>query len=155
MLASCGGVTPRMALQNLASGDPTRPYIGMSKSDILACVGTPYSSIPSEPGVETLIYRYSGAGPVPNAEPKKKPMSFFGSKDKQDQQKKAGTGSDWTCTASLVFEEGKLTRINYAHRDVHSPFAWQSQKDPEKREAMRDEDVPTCDFSLPDCHPAQ
>jgi hypothetical protein len=71
--------------------------------------------------------------------------SIFGknSKKKADQ--------DWTCSASLVFEDGKLVRVTFAHKDVHSPYDWQAEKDPEKQEEKRKEGVPTCEFSLPRC----
>ena len=39
--------------------------------------------------------------------------------------------------------------MSFAHKDVRSPYDWQSEKDPKKQEEMRKEDVPTCTFSLP------
>jgi hypothetical protein len=50
-----------------------------------------------------------------------------------------------------VFEDGKLVRVNFAHKDVHSPYDWQAEKDPVKQEEKRKEGVPTCEFSLPKC----
>ena len=50
-----------------------------------------------------------------------------------------------------MFEDGKLVRVNFAHKDVHSPYDWQAEKDPEKQEEKRKEGVPTCEFSLPRC----
>jgi hypothetical protein len=50
LLASCGGATPQMALKSLVSGDPTKPYLGMSKQDVLACAGQPHSAYESGGG---------------------------------------------------------------------------------------------------------
>jgi hypothetical protein len=75
---------------------------------------------------------------------KNKLASIFGKNKKKDDK-------DWTCSASLVFEGGKLVRVNFSHRDVRSPYQWQSEKDEKKAEAMRQEGVPTCEFSLPRC----
>ena len=72
-------------------------------------------------------------------------------KGKKNKKKDSG----WTCTASLVFENGLLARVSFAHKDVRSPYDWQKEKDPKKREAMRDAGVPTCSFSLPNCTRAQ
>ncbi len=54
---------------------------------------------------------------------------------KKGKKKKKDSG--WTCTASLVFESGLLARVSFAHKDVRSPYDWQKEKDPKKREAMR------------------
>jgi hypothetical protein len=98
---------------------------------------------------ETLTYHYSGDGPVPappakDGEKKKKdkPSFSFGGKKKD---------KDWTCSATMVFEAGKLVRVNFAHKDARSPYAWQAIKDPKKQEAKRNEPNPTCTFSLPRC----
>jgi len=130
--------------------DPAAPYLGMTQAEIIACAGEPHARYRSGANAETLSYRYSGAGPVP-AEPgkteKKKKKSIadvFGDKKKKKNK-------NWTCSASLVFERGKLVSVSYAHKDVRSPYAWQSEKDPKKQEAMRKEKVPTCTFSLPRC----
>ena len=50
-----------------------------------------------------------------------------------------------------MFEDGKLVKVNFAHKDVHSPYDWQAEKDPVKQEEKRKEGVPTCEFSLPKC----
>ena len=71
--------------------------------------------------------------------------SIFGKNSKKKEN------ADWTCSASLVFEDGKLVRVNFAHKDVHSPYDWQAEKDPVKQEEKRKEGVPTCEFSLPKC----
>jgi len=61
--------------------------------------------------------------------------------------------SGWTCTASLVFEDGKLARVSFAHKDVRSPYDWQKEKNPKKQEELRNAPLPTCTFSLPNCTP--
>lgn len=71
--------------------------------------------------------------------------SIFGKNSKKKEN------ADWTCSASLVFEDGKLVRVNFAHKDVHSPYDWQAEKDPVRQEEKRKEGVPTCEFSLPKC----
>ena len=147
-LSSCAN--PQATLQSIAYGDPAKPYLGMSRSEIISCAGQPHSRYGSGEGSETLTYRYSGAGPVPGAAPKsddkkkKKPFGGGGSS--------TSSSSDWTCTASLVFEDDRLVRVSFSHKEGRSPYAWQSEKDPEKKEKMRREPVPTCTFSLPRCH---
>ena len=144
---------PQGGLISAAYGaDSGRPYLGMSKEEIIACAGEPYATIKKGADTESLTYRYSGAGPVPGPAGEKKAKSkpgFFG--DKKGKKKDKG----WTCTASLVFESGRLVRVSFAHKDVRSPYEWQSEKDPKKREALRNAPVPTCSFSLPNCAPAR
>ena len=50
-----------------------------------------------------------------------------------------------------MFEDGKLVRVNFSHKDVRSPYDWQAEQDPKRQEEMRKEGVPTCEFSLPRC----
>ena len=142
-----------------AARDPAAPYLGMTEAEIIACAGEPHARFRSGANAETLTYRYNGAGPVP-AEPAKS-----GDKDKSKEKKKSSIADifgdkkdkkkdkdkDWTCSASLKFEDGKLVSVNFAHKDVRSPYAWQAEKDPKKQEAMRNEEMPTCTFSLPRC----
>jgi hypothetical protein len=132
--------------------DPAKPYLGMSKEAIIACAGEPHAKYQSGAQAETLTYHYSGAGPVPGppGEKKKDKLRFSLGGDKKDK-KKGDKG--WTCTASLVFENGLLARVTFAHKDVHGPYDWQKEKNPKKREAMRNAEVPTCTFSLPNCAP--
>jgi len=182
------------------AADPAKPYLGMSKEQIIACAGEPYAKYKSGVDAETLTYRYSGAGPVPAPPGAKKKKegglaSFFPGGDKANTKEKkggqsetsdAGAASDaaaesdapaktetaakggkggrgkkgkkdsgWTCTASLVFENGLLARVSFAHKDVRSPYDWQKEKDSKKQEAMRNAPVPTCSFSLPNCTRAQ
>jgi len=141
LVSGCaGGSGPEDAYNQLTRVDYSKPYIGMSKAEVLSC-----------PDTETLVYHYSGAGPVPSAAPAKA--------DDKKKKKKAGpfsSGSsqpkgDFTCTASLTFEQDTLVRVSYAHMDTRSPYAWQKEKDPKKQEQMRNEGVPTCTFSLPRC----
>jgi hypothetical protein len=156
LLGACAGLGAGLVTP-VDARDPAAPYLGMTEAEIMACAGKPHARYRSGPEAETLTYRYSGAGPVA-AEPKKSDQEkkekkkkksiadIFG--DKTDKPK----NKDWTCTASLVFEQGRLVRVNFAHKDVRSPYAWQSEKDPKKQEAMRKEEIPTCTFSLPNCH---
>jgi hypothetical protein len=135
-------------------GDPAKPYLGMTQDEIVACAGEPRSRYPSGAQAETFVYHYSGNGPVPgepdkSAEKKKDKPGFFSSDKKKKEDK------SWTCTASLVFENGRLARVAFAHKDARSPYAWQSERNPEKAEKLRNEEVPTCNFSLPRCSPAQ
>jgi hypothetical protein len=156
-VAFAAGIVSLSASGIAADREPA-PYLGMTKAQILACAGEPHSGFKSGAGKETLIYHYSGAGPgpVPAKEPKaeekksgeKESKSIF-SKFKKEEDK------NWTCSASLVFENDKLVRVTFAHKDVRSPYQWQSEKDPKKAEKMRKEGVLTCAFSLPRCAPAQ
>jgi hypothetical protein len=191
-----------------AKPDPAAPYLGMSVTDILACAGEPHSRFESGPNRETLVFRYTGAGPVPAEKAKADDKTSGGKKsadkksnatkstdkksddktadatksddkksddaksaakpsdDKKSDDSKPDTNklssifgknskkkenADWTCSASLVFEDGKLTRATFAHKGVHSPYDWQAEKDPVKQEEKRKEGVPTCEFSLPKC----
>jgi hypothetical protein len=140
-----------LSLGAARAADPARPYLGMSKEAIVACAGEPYARYKSGADAETLTYRYSGAGPVPAApgEKKKDKPSILGGKDK----KKGDKG--FSCSASLVFESGRLARVSFAHKNTRSPYDWQKEKNPKKREAMRNADVPTCSFSLPNCNPGR
>jgi len=131
-LSGCGGGSsgPEDAIRQLSQVDYGKPYIGMSKDEVLRCAGQPRSRIPAGTSTETLVYHYSGGGPVPSS---------------GDKKQKA------TCTASLTFEKGTLVRVSYAHMEVRSPYAWQSENDPKKAERMRNEEAPSCVFSLPRC----
>ena len=146
LVASCGGNSPAAMVQSISVGDPAAPYVGMSTEQIISCAGTPHSRYGTGTASETLTYRYSGAGPVPRpaaeGETKKKSM-FGGSKKKEDK--------DWSCSASLAFENGRLQRVHFAHKEVRSPYDWQGEKDAKKAEALRKAPVPTCAFSLPNC----
>jgi hypothetical protein len=128
--AGCGGgfSGPEQAIQDLTRVDYGKPYVGMSKQQVLQCAGQPRSRIPASGGAETLIYHYKGAGPVPG-----------------------GTPKDATCTASLTFQNGTLIRVNYSHKEGRSPYAWQAEKDPQKQAQMKREGTPSCVFSLPRC----
>jgi len=152
LAAACAN--PSAAIQNIAYGDPTKAYLGMTKSEVIACAGTPHSRYGGAGGSEVLTYHYSGAGPVPSADKGDK-----GDKDAKDEKPKgifggAGGNKDkgnWDCTASFIFENDRLMRVNFAHKDVDSPYAWQKIKDPDKAEAKRNAPIPTCSFSLPNC----
>jgi hypothetical protein len=152
VIAGGAGLHVSLVSAGFLSGDPAKPYLGMSKEAIIACAGEPHAKYRSGAEAETLTYHYSGAGPVPGApgEKKKDKPSFSFGGDKKDKKK---GDQDWTCTASLVFENGRLARVSFAHKDVRSPYDWQKEKDPKKREAMRKAEVPICSFSLPRCAP--
>jgi len=150
-LAACASLSASL-ISAAYGADPAKLYLGMSKEAIIACAGDPYARYQSGANAETLTYHYNGAGPVPappGEKKKDKPGFSFGG-DKKDK-KKGDKG--WTCTASLVFEDGLLARVNFAHKDVRSPYDWQKEKDPKKQEALRNAPLPTCTFSLPNCHP--
>jgi len=146
-LGACAYSGPSDMVNQLTAVDYGKPYIGMSKAEVLKCAGQPRSRIAAGPNTETLVYHYSGAGPVPGAAApakKKKNSSPFSGLSKSKKE-------DFTCTASLVFEGDRLTRVSYASKDVRSPYDWESERDPKKREEMKREGVPTCVFSLPRC----
>jgi hypothetical protein len=79
--------------------------------------------------------------------------SEAGAKGGKGGKKNKKKDSGWTCTASLVFEDGKLARVSFAHKDVRSPYDWQKEKNPKKQEELRNAPLPTCTFSLPNCTP--
>ena len=104
-----GCQSPKATFERTFLPDPAKPYVGMTKEQIIACAGTPAGRYNTNTG-ETLVYHYSGAGPVPQAAPKKdesKQTSPFGKK-KSDK--------DYDCNASLVFEGGHLSRVTFAPR---------------------------------------
>ena len=150
LLTACAsGSGPQDMVNQLTRVDQGKPYIGMTKPEVLSCAGQPRSRIAAGPNTETLIYHYSGAGPVPQAADadsggKKKVSSPFGGKKKSK-------GPAAECSASLTFEKDVLVRVSYAHMNVRSPYDWQSEKNEAAQEKMREEGVPTCAFSLPRC----
>ncbi len=155
LAACCAGLGAGL-VTGAQARDPAAPYLGMTKDEIIACAGEPHARFRSGAEAETLTYHYSGAGPVP-AEPSKE-KDKDKSKDKKSSiadifgdKKGKKKDKDWTCSASLKFEQGRLVSVNFAHKDVRSPYAWQDEKDPVKQEAMRKEELPTCTFSLPRC----
>jgi hypothetical protein len=159
LAAGCIGL---YAAGTAAAKDPAAPYLGMTQAEIIACAGEPHSRFESGPNKETLTFRYSGAGPVPAEKSKsgdKKSDDKKSDAKKSEKNKlsslfgknKKKSDKDWSCSASLVFEGGKLVRVNFSHKDVHSPYDWQSEKDEKKAEQMRKEGVPSCEFSLPRC----
>jgi hypothetical protein len=147
LLAGCGGASPQSTIKAIAYGDPAKPYLGMSQAEIAACAGMPQARYDSG-DTETLVYRYSGAGPRPaeEAKPEKKKSGIFGMGAAKSDKK-------WTCSASLVFEGGQLIRVSFAHREVESPYAHQSSSAKAKARKTGVEAVPgeakTCSFVLP------
>jgi hypothetical protein len=152
LLGACATAVqgPADMVNRITASDPTAPYIGMTKSQVISCAGSPHSRYQGD-GTETLTYHYSGPGPVP------KPASD--KSDKDDKKPKGPFGGiggskdkgSWDCTASFVFEGDQVVRITFAHKNVDSPYAWQKIADPDKAEKKREEGVPTCQFSLPNC----
>jgi len=116
VLAGC--THPLDSYERLTAPDLTKPYLGRTKAEIVTCAGQPHSRY-STPKGETLIYRYSGAGPVPGKAVK-----------------------DWTCSATMVFNNDRLTEVSYAHKEVESPYTENGKKKP---------NLPSCTFSLPRC----
>ena len=49
----------------------------------------------------------------------------------------------------LLFDNARLARVSFAHRDARSPYAHLSEKDLEKAAKMKAEGSPTCVFTLP------
>ena len=106
LVTSCAGTNPVAAIKDITVGDPAAPYLGMSQPEVIACAGQPYSQYRSGDNAETLTYRYSGAGPRPGVNTK-----------------------TWTCTSNLLFDEGRLARVSFAHKKAEG----------------------SCTFSLPNC----
>ena len=138
---SAGGCqAPVATIERTIAGNPAGPYRGMSKEEIIACAGQPASVYSHNTG-ETLVYHYNGPGPVPGAEKKKK--------DGGNPLEGRKSSGDWTCSASLVFENGRLERVTYAHRDVESPY--KKKTNPETGEKEYVTPPEPCSFSLPNC----
>jgi hypothetical protein len=137
-----GCQAPKQTFERVVYGDPGKPYLGMSKEQIIACAGQPSGSYSSNTG-ETLTYHYSGAGPVPSA-PKK-----------QDDSKQANpvapkkSDKNYDCSASLYFEGGHLAHVNFAPRLVVSPY--KEVNDPKTGEKKPVPQPTPCTFSLPNC----
>ena len=74
LVASCAGSNPVATIKDMTAGDPAAPYLGMSRSEVIACAGQPHSQYRSGDNAETLTYRYSGEGPRPGAEPRNGPV---------------------------------------------------------------------------------
>jgi len=156
LLGSCATAVqgPADMVHRLTTSDPTKAYLGMTKEELIACAGQPHSRYAGAPGSETLSYHYSGAGPVPSPDKDK------GDKGNKDDKKQTGVFGgaggkkdkvNFDCVASFVFDGDSAVRITFAHKNVDSPYAWQKIKDPVKAEQKREEGVPTCTFSLPNC----
>src|SRR4026208_2468160 len=112
------------AARNLAA-----PYLGMTEAQIIACAGEPHSRFKSGAETKTLTYHYSGAGPVPAEKSKveekkseeKEPKSIFSKlKEKEDK--------NWTCSASLFFQNNKIVRVTFAHRTCAAPINGSTRK---------------------------
>jgi hypothetical protein len=60
-----GLIASALLILSAEAADPAKPYLGMSREEIVACAGEPYAKYKSGAEAETLTYHYSGAGPVP------------------------------------------------------------------------------------------
>jgi hypothetical protein len=140
-LAASSCQAPVQTFERNFLADPAKPYLGMTKEQIIACAGKPAGSYGTTSG-ETLTYHYSGAGPVPTAATAKsdEPKGPLG-KPKSDK--------NYACNASLSFEGGKLARVTFAPRDVVSPY--EKKKDPKTGEKVYVKPPEPCTFSLPNC----
>ena len=77
-----------------SDADKTRTdLIGMSKADILSCAGTPAQSSKSN-NIEVLTYSYAAGQP----------------------RSDSGAVQQGQCSASFVFQRGRLTKLNYTGR---------------------------------------
>mgnify|MGYP005847978941 CR=1 FL=1 len=138
-LSAGGCQAPVSTIQRTIAGDPAAPYRGLSKKEVIACAGQPAAVYSHNTG-ETLVYHYNGPGPVPGADQKKDTGNIFGGRK---------SSKDWTCSASLVFEQGRLTRVTHAHRDVVSPYERKTNPETGKREYVTPPEP--CSFALPNC----
>jgi len=142
LLPGCGGA-PRAQMTRIVSGNPVGPYLGKTKTEIIACAGLAFATYKTSTG-ENLTYHYSGAGPVPGAQPEEKKKGIFGGGGKKEDK-------DYKCQATLNFENDRLVGATYAPRDAVSPYAT-------KKDKATGEKVPVtmpepCSFSLPQCSP--
>jgi hypothetical protein len=144
LVAGCGGA-PRAQMTRIIGGNPAGPYLGKTKTEIIACAGIPSGSYKTNTS-ENLVYHYSGAGPVPGAQPeeKKKGGGIFGGGGKKEDK-------DYKCVATLTFESDRLTGVNYAPRDAVSPYATKEDKTTHEKVPVPMPDP--CSFSLPQCKP--
>ncbi len=130
-VASCAA--PVQTFERAIYGDPAKPYFGKTKAEMIACVGAPFATIKTDTA-ETLTYHYNGAGPVPGEVKKKADDQaqggMFGAK-KQDK--------NYRCTASLVFENDRLVRVNFAPRLIITPYTHQKNSEPKAHKAQKDD----------------
>ena len=130
---------PMATFERTVLGDPAKPYLGMSKAEIVACAGKPAGSYPHGTG-ETLTYHYSGAGPVPSSETSDAPKGPLGG-PKSDK--------NYECNASIVFEADHMIRVTFAPREAISPYT--EKKDPKTGVKAYVTPPKPCVFSLPNC----
>jgi len=138
---------PLSTLERTVKGNPAKPYLGMTKEQIIACAGTPRGSY-LKGNAESLTYHYSGAGPVPGA-PAKKSDKKSDKSDKPNMLSRPKEDKDWTCAATLTFEQGRLTQVTYAPKEVVSPY--ETKTDPKTHEKVAVPQPAPCTFSLPNC----
>ncbi len=146
LVAGCGN--PTATFERVVAGDPAKPYLGKTRAEIVACAGEPSSSL-DRGGSEVLVYHYSGAGPVPGAAKKKEEG---GARRRRASRGLFGGGKkdkSWQCSASVTFENGRLTRLTFAPRDVESPYA--TKKVGKTHERVPVKQPEPCTFVLPAC----
>jgi hypothetical protein len=149
LVMGCGN--PTATLERVVAGDPAKPYLGKTKAEIVACAGEPSATI-DRGGSEVLVYHYSGSGPVPGAAKKKKDEGGgTGGGTGGAQTGLFGVKKDksWQCSASIVFENGRLTKLTFAPRDVESPYA--TKKNAKTKERVAVTPPQPCTFVLPAC----
>ena len=54
-----------LSLSSAYAADPAKPYLGMSKDEIIACAGEPHGKYKRSADGETLTYHYSAQAPCP------------------------------------------------------------------------------------------
>jgi len=92
LVLASAGAGPYATAGVLSKPDPAAPYLGMSVTAILACAGEPHSRFESGPNKETLVFRYSGTGPVPAEKTDGKTSGGKKSADKQADATKSDAG---------------------------------------------------------------
>ena len=125
-LVASGCQSPRSTFERTFF-DPTKPYIGMTKEQVVACAGKPSGSYGTTSG-ETLTYHYTGAGPVPTAAPAK---SGRGQRARSASRNPTRTGNAARASPSKA---ARLARVTFAPRDVVSPY--ERKKDPKTGEKV-------------------
>ena len=140
-----GCSNPRATFERVVFADPAKPYLGMSKAQVIACAGKPAGSF-THGTTEMMTYHYNGAGPVPAPEPAKPAAS--------DQKGPLGgpkSNKIYDCDASMAFEADHLVRVTFAPRLAISPYT--EKTDPKTHERTYVTPPPPCAFSLPNCAP--
>src|SRR2546430_850359 len=112
-LCSSGCAVERAATANQARSD----VIGRTKAEILACTGIPSQSI-IEGSTEILAYQYDGDVQIFASSTGAANISRTGAGTATVNASTFSTGRALRrqCTANFVFEDGRVTRLNYSGR---------------------------------------